>query len=112
MKITGLDKAQSNLSKLRRNAEALGSKHNVSLAELFPPTFMVKHSEFGDLQAMVDASGFFDGLTEADGERIAEIFRGQPWSSFVGQRTRFSGWEEMQRQAVVERVRQGLIKGL
>lgn len=113
MRVSGFDKALSNLSKLQQNAQALDGEHTVTLAELFPPSFVSTHTEFPDIQTMADVSGLFEsGDEEPRAEQAQQALHSQAWNDFVAQHTEFSDWRAMQRAAIVERTRPQLFKGL
>ena len=82
LKIEGLDQVQRRLAEMGRRAQALdGVQQKVSFDDLFPPAFMAEHTDFGTMQAMLDACGLFES---ADG--VADVLNGQEWSAFVASR--------------------------
>ena len=107
--ITGLDALMRKFSELERRAEKLTTPHNVPLSKLFPDTFMAEHTEFQNLQAMVDESGLFAGI---EVEEVKGVFDGEKWSAFVDRRTRFSDWREMLSEAAKKHVAKELFDRL
>lgn len=102
LEIKGLDEARESLRTLGERAELLGGSRSVPLVELFSTSFMEANTSFHTLQAMVDASGVFENLDDADEDVIREAFNGHDWSTFVATKTRFSGWEAMLSAGVLE----------
>ncbi len=96
IKITGLDKVQRNLRKLERKASELGGQHSVPVRELFPPSFMAKHTKFESIDAMFETSGFK--------VETAEDLGNPDWDVFVRSVTNFSDWDEMLTKAGEELV--------
>jgi hypothetical protein len=84
----------SGLDELRRRIEKLSRGQKVSFSELFPPEFMRKYTDFGTIDALVQASGY----TVETAEDFAKI-PDEAWDQFIKARTRFSSWSEMQNQA-------------
>jgi len=97
LKVEGFDKVAKGLQDLRRKAEALGGENSVSLAELFPPSFMRSRTDFQTIDEMVDASDFQVESAE-DLDSIPE----DEWDRFVADRTEFESWKDMQGAAVEE----------
>ena len=89
-RIEGLDRLQRKLKDLGRKAQALDGEHRVSVAELFPPDFMARHTDFQNAQEMFDKSGF-EIESKEDFERITDA----QWDSFIRPKTRFSSWKDM-----------------
>jgi hypothetical protein len=93
------------LHKLQRRAKELDGTHQVPVAELLTGEFMRRHTKFGSLDAMIEASPF---TVES-----AEDFRAIPdaeWDAFVRQQTRFSSWREMLSSAGAEWMKKQLFK--
>ena len=67
LNLKGLDQLQRNLKDLERKAKAAGGKHQIPLAELFPPSFLRTHTRFSslaDLEAKAGEQGFSLGSQE------------------------------------------------
>ena len=103
IKLKGFDKLQRQLDDLAKRAQALDGTHQVSVTELFAPTFMRQHTDFESFEAMIEASGH-DVQTPEDFERIPD----DEWERLVKTRTRFPSWTEMQKKAGAEYFRRKL----
>lgn len=93
----GFDEAIEELEELGRRAEALGGENKVSPAELFPPGFMRRHTDFESFEAMLESSPWKvesgeDFITIPDGE----------WDDYVAANTRFDTWQKMQETAMAK----------
>jgi hypothetical protein len=85
----------SGLDKLIKNLEDLGDgEHKVPFPEIFPPEFMRKYTDFGTIEKMLEASGY-----KIEGSKGFDKIPEASWDSFVRQRTRFDGWEDMKAAA-------------
>ncbi len=80
------------LKKLKQKAKELHGERKLPLTELMSPEFMREYTDFSDLQAMLDASGIEN----------AEELKGEKFSQFVAEHTKFGDWGEMQRTAGAE----------
>lgn len=67
-----------------RGADVLGGA--VGLSELFPPEWMVEHTDYDDVEA------FFE---DAGASPVARAERRAPTDDHVASTTRFDGWSEM-----------------
>lgn len=97
----------SALKKLQNNLESLGQTQQVPLKELMNVEFMRKHTSYGSVQEMFDASGF---KIES-----AEDFKAIPddeWEFFIIRSTKFSSWREMQVIAAKDWMAKKLFEGI
>jgi hypothetical protein len=92
VKITDLNEVLGNLERLKQKAEALQGGHQIPLNELMPESFIQQHTDFPNLQAMIDASGIEN----------PEDLSGEEWTAFVAAHSQFRSWEHMQQEAVGE----------
>ena len=51
--ITGFEELEKSVKVLTKEVEKFGGEHEVSLSELFIPSFMEKHTEFSSWEEMV-----------------------------------------------------------
>lgn len=98
--ITGLDGLQKKLKQMEDDARRLNGRHEVSLSDLFPPSFMARHTRHSTIQDLFDASGF-KIETKEDLAAIPDA----KWDAYIRSRTSFHDWGSMQRSAVTELVR-------
>lgn len=89
---SGLDKLQKDLGKLADNADNLDGTHSVSFDNLFPPTFMQKHTSSSNIDEFTKRSDF-------DWENMETISE-KSLNSYVAKHTSFSNWDEMKAKAV------------
>ncbi len=82
------------LRELQRRAGQLDGEHSVSFAELFDDEFMLRHTDFPSIDAMLKASGF-----KVDTAEDFEAIPDDPWDAFIRERTRFTSWDEMKNAA-------------
>ena len=85
------------ITRLQRRLERIEGTQSVSFADLFTDEFMLLHSDFQSISAMLDASGF---RVES-----AEDFAAIPadeWDAFIKARSRFESWEAMRGAAGAE----------
>jgi hypothetical protein len=85
------------INRVQRRLERIEGTRSVSFAELFPDEFMLLHTDFHSISAMLDASGF----------RVenAEDFAAIPddeWDALIKARSRFESWEAMRAAAGAE----------
>lgn len=92
------------LNKLSDNAKKMDGTHDVSLAELFPKTFMEEYTSFTDLQEMFD-------LVDIDIENEA-LEDNVILQNTIQERTQFANWQEMLEKATVAYVERQLFKGI
>src|SRR5262249_26845279 len=97
--IKGLDELREKLRQLQRNAEAVSGNHEVPFSELFPPEFMLLHTDFESMDAMIAASGF-----KVESQEDFAAIPDEPWDAFVRDHTRFDDWNDMKAAAAREYV--------
>lgn len=102
-KITGLKEFQKQLENLERKTEALNREHEVSFAELFTASFMVRNTNFDSMEALIEAGGF-NVETADDFEAIPD----QERDEHLAKTTRFANWQEMMDEASSEWVKKQL----
>ncbi len=76
---------------------------DVKLTDLMHSAFMLKHTRFDSLNAMLTASQLTSDSTRA--EELAVILKGQAWNQFVAANSDFASWQEMMSAAARERVK-------
>ena len=86
----GFKKFERRLKSLERGARRLHGTHEIPLAELFPPGFLTRYTQFTSLDQMFQASGY-EVRSRDDFERIPD----NRWDEFIVANTRFSSWEKM-----------------
>ncbi len=78
-------------------AQQLHSEHSIQLSDLFPESFMKKHTDFNSIEVMLISSGF--GIaSQQDYEKIPP----EKWDKLVKEHTKFASWKEMQAIAYQE----------
>jgi hypothetical protein len=97
IRIEGLDQLQRKLEDLERRARSLSGEHAVTFDEIFPQSFMRRHTHYQTIQEMLDASPW-KVKNQADFAAIPDA----PWDEFVQKSTRFRSWKEMQETAAEE----------
>ncbi|MCB9497434.1 MAG: hypothetical protein H6686_11165 [Fibrobacteria bacterium] len=98
--ITGLDGLQKRLKQMADGAQRLNGRHEVSLGDLFPSSFMARHTRHATIQDLFDASGFkIETMEDLEGVPHAQ------WDAHIRSTTIFPDWETMQRIAGAELVR-------
>ena len=96
---SGLDELQKDLSEMARRAEELDGTHEVPLNDLFPQTFMQKHSRFSSFNQFLDASPFTVETSE-DFDAIPDV----EMDTYVSSVTDFDSWKDMLSEATQEYV--------
>ncbi len=97
----------SGFDQLRRNADRLAKTKRVKLAELCPPSFMRKYTDFHNIQNMFDQSGF-----KIETENDLESIPPDKLNAFIREKTRFSSWQEMLDKAAAEWAQREVTRGL
>lgn len=77
----------SALDNLQRKSKALDGMHRIPFHELFSAQFMRQHTQYGNFQALLDASGYGD----MDFEDIPD----GAWDQAIRVHTSFASWQEM-----------------
>ncbi|GAA4493537.1 hypothetical protein [Pseudaeromonas paramecii] len=105
MPLKGFKDLEKNLKQIEKNAKELDGTHHMSLADLFSPTFMNKHTQYVDFQSFIDESKI--EITTAD-----DLENNQEWELFVSQNTPFSSWAAMRDEALAAYAADRLFSGL
>lgn len=87
----GFDDLQGELEELAENARRLDGTYEVPLTDLFPPSFIRRHSRFADIEALFEASPW----TVATADDFSAI-PDDEWDEFIDEHTSFQDWESMQ----------------
>lgn len=74
------------------NLANLGDR--ISFPDMFPPQFMVQHSNFGTIEELFEKSGF-----KVESAEDFEAIPDNEWETFITQNTNFNSWEDMQKTA-------------
>lgn len=85
------------LNKLNDKIKELKETSEVSFGVLFNESFISKHSKFSNLDELCRASGF-KMETKEDFLAIPD----EEWNKFISENTSFNNWEEMQKSAFTE----------
>lgn len=93
MKVTKTDNA---LDELEKRAKELDGNREVRLSELLTPKFISENSNFQDLDELFEASDF-----EIESKEDLEAIPDQEWNDFISKNTKFSSWEDMQKEAII-----------
>lgn len=96
-KIDGLDDLQRDLQRLQRNANRMGGKHQVSFDKLFTRSFMLKHTRYSSIDALLEAGGFH-AKTNKEFEAIPQ----KELDAHIKKTTKFKSWNEMLGEATEE----------
>lgn len=102
-RIDGLDDLQRSLRDLGRRAKELDGQHEVPFSELFPASFMQKHSAFESFDELLEAGGFVVNSPE-DFEAIPD----DEFDRHIARVTDFDDWESMMEQASADYVERQL----
>ncbi|MCD9539591.1 hypothetical protein [Photobacterium carnosum] len=95
MGLKGFDELEKQLKKIEKSMTELDGKHEVSLLELMPDSFMSKNSNYTSLQELFDSSGFkIDSV-----EDFSEI-PDEKWDAYINSSTTFENWDQMQEEAL------------
>lgn len=84
----------SGFDELEKKLEEIGGSNKVSFGELFPDSFINKHTDFKTLEELFEESGY-EVETEEDFNQIPE----EDWDEFIANNTVFSNWEVMMKKA-------------
>ena len=82
----------------KQKIDALSGQSDIALSDLFPDSFIQKHSEFQTLHALIDASGIEN----------TEDIGNESFSVFISTHTNFASWEEIVKVATAEYVKRKL----
>lgn len=104
VKITG---NLNGLKKLTQNAKELNKKGAASFAEVVTPEFISAHTDFNDIFDLFKQAGF-DINTVEEIETIPE----DELDPFINEKTKFSDFQDLQKNALAEYMRKQLVKGL
>lgn len=102
--LNGLDDFARSLDKLAKNAHSLEGQHNLSVEELFSPSFMGNHTRFQNFSEFVLASP-------------CEVSSSDDWvppgefEQFIREQTDLSSWQEMLEQAAADWTTDRLLAG-
>ncbi len=101
VEMSGFDELRKRLEGMAERARQLDGKEEVvPLAELMPSAFVAEHSSFASLEELFSASPFkIDSVDDFKAIPDAE------WDAYIASKTSFSSWEEMQHEAIAERMR-------
>ena len=88
----------SGLRELKRRVAKLEGTRDVPVTEIFPPTFMRANTPYESLEDMLTAAGI--SPSEITGPEY--LTDHEKWNQFVREKTPFSSWEEMSKQAALE----------
>lgn len=91
----GLDQLGRELKKMQQNARRLSGKQDVSFDKLFTRSFMLKHSRYSSLDALLEAGGF-QAKTNKEFEAIPE----KELDAHIAKNTKFKSWDAMLEEAV------------
>lgn len=92
LKMNGFDDLSKKMNSLAKNAEKMSGDNEVSSKDLFPDSFMRKNTEFSSFSKLLEAVG----VTDNDSfEKLPE----EQLDKLVSQKTRFSSWENMKKEA-------------
>lgn len=95
VKITGFDKLEKELNRIKRNAEALSGTKEVSFAELFTPGFMSQNTAVSSFDAFLEAGGY-----QVNSKEDFEAIPDEEFDAYVRENTRFTSWQDMLQSAV------------
>lgn len=101
IEIKGFDSLQKEIRSIEQRVRSLSGK--VSFEQLFTTNFIRRHTDFGSMAELIDASGF-SVESQEDFENIPDA----EWDVFISERTRFENWEDMLQAAVDEYIEKKL----
>lgn len=84
----------SGFDELINKLEKIGGENEVSFGELFPDSFIKKHTEFETLEVLFEESDY-DVKSEEDFKQIPQ----EDWDNFIENHTEFSSWQDMMGKA-------------
>ena len=93
------------LDKLSKNMKTLSGE--VKLSEWMNQKFISKYSNFNDIANLFEKSGF-----NIENKEDFEAIPDDQLNEFITNNTSFNSWEEMQKKAMEEYVKEKLFKGL
>jgi hypothetical protein len=85
--------------KLTNEIEKISGPQNVSFNDLFPPSFMIKHTKYASIDEMVTKSQF-----KVENEEDFRNIPDEAWDVYVRENTPFKTWAEMMSKAGEEYV--------
>lgn len=91
------------LKKFKRNLDTLSRKKEISFGELFPPSFMRRHTHAASIDEFIQKCGFKVETIE-DFKAIPD----EDFDTYVKESTVFSSWKEMEEKAYEEYIRKAL----
>ena len=94
MSDNNFNKINDTLNDLQRNADDLSNGINVSFAELFPCTFMQKHTQFSSIDELVSAGGF-----KVESKEDFESIPDDEFNKHIASTTQFESWDDMINEA-------------
>lgn len=94
----GFDELERNLDDLQSRAEELDGENKVRLDELLNETFMANHTNYTNLDEMINGSEF---EFETD-EEFEEILETEEWDTFIESNSVFENWDDMIEKALAE----------
>ncbi|WP_246029136.1 hypothetical protein [Paenibacillus humicus] len=92
-----MDEFQKALAEMQRQAKELEGRREVTFEELFPPSFMIEHTNFSSFEELLEAGGF-----EVNSAEDFEAIPDDVFDQHIGKHTQFDSWENMQDSAVQE----------
>jgi len=95
IELKGFKELEKNLKDLQIKAQKVDGTSNVPISELFPSSFLIKHSKFSSIDELFPSNGFTISSQE-DFERIHQ----NELDKFIKNNTDFNDWEEMLNAAV------------
>lgn len=91
------------MGRMQDKASALEQTQNLTLAELFPAPFMLRHTRHQSIDDMFLASGF-----KVETQEDFDAVPAGEWDIFIQNTTDFSSWDEMKKIATQAYLRQML----
>ncbi|MFC1678638.1 hypothetical protein ACFL2T_00260 [Elusimicrobiota bacterium] len=86
----GFDKVTRRFKDLERRARNLDGEHRLPLVQLLTPVFVRANTKYGNLDELIQASGFKIATPE-DFKSIPDA----EWDAFIMENTKFATWKEM-----------------
>lgn len=90
VEIRGFEELADELDQLQERVDAVDGETSVSFDELFPTDFMETYTEFGSIEAFLEASPW---TVESDAD--FEAIPGDEFDEYVDDHTEFDTWEAM-----------------
>lgn len=98
-KTNGLDDLQRDLRRMQENARKLNGKQKIPFDKLFTRAFMLKHSRYSSIDALLEAGGF-----SAKTNREFDAIPQKELDAHIAKVTKFKSWEDMLNKAMDEYV--------